>query len=780
MPVDFTYPKNARYRNYLTKIVFFWTVLFAPFWIHAQLLSPNQPEQDACDAIELCGNTFTSTYSYQGVGARLDLPNSPCGSGEANSVWLKVTIKTAGKLAFLIKPIEIHDDYDFAVIKSDGDCSQLAYSQVVRCNFNNNMEGSNVNGIVGLSTDSDEPYVQSGASQHSFSQAIDANAGDVYYVMINNFGYASSGGPSAGFTIDFSTSTATFANTTIPLLDKLVAACDYSQSATIHLSNYALCGSVAADGSDFTLMSADKTQTFPILSASGVNCSGAAGYARDITVQFSNHLQNGDYILQVKKGSDGNSISGLCGGETPENTNPITFSVKMDSLKLVSIDSPACQQMRLVFDKTIQCSAIKKDGAQFYITGPANVKVVAAQASASCTDNYTTGILLLLDRPMDVDGPYTLHTVEDESLYGSCDSKLYKDVNYTFHVQSFNSLLKTLADTTVCALGDSIQLVTQNYSLPPVGGFQYKWTLDDNSIPNSNQSSPWVKIADNENHFQIETVDARGCVLRDTTSVRVETFTGSLSPTSASICQNDSLQLAASDNAIAYQWFQNPTLTTRATATFSATDIINPLYKPDAIGTFDYYLLMRSSKQCLDTLVAHIEVKPLPDLQLAFRDTTINYGTDIQLLTSGNSIQYQWTPTISLYNSVVANPLAHPLVNTTYLVYSIGANGCHISDSLHVNIFFQDYAYFPTAFTPNQDGKNDLFRARFFGKIQHFVLNIYNRWGQKMYSSNDPESGWDGRVNNDVAPPGTYIWECTYQPDGHQLYDKKGTVVLIR
>lgn len=770
--------KSIDQKNSFILYLSFLILLLVPYWAQAQLLAPNQPEQDACEAIQLCGKTFTSTYSYQGVGIKLDLRNTPCGSGEANSVWLKVTIATAGKLMFAIRPIDILDDYDFAVVQNNGDCANLTFQQVVRCNFNNNLKNSNINGVVGLSDTSHTPFVQSGTTGYSFAQSIDAAPGDVYYIMVNNFGYDDR--PSSGFTIDFSTSTATFANTTIPLLNNLVTSCDNSQSATIHLSNYALCGSIATDGSDFVLMSADRSKTFPILLASGVNCSSTTGYARDVFIQFQSRLPNGDYIIQAKKGTDGNSILGLCGGETLDDAPPVSFSILFDSLKLTSLDSPACQKMQLVFSQTLSCNSIRNDGSQFYITGPSATNIISAQPLLACQNETTSGILLTLDKPIYVDGQYILHSVEDTSLFGSCTSKLYNDINQPFNVHSFNGLVKTLGDTTVCGWNDSIQLISVNSSTPPSGGFQYKWTVNSNSTTNTNQLSPWVRILENKNHFQVETIDQKGCVLRDTVNIQIETFKGSLTPTNVVLCLNDSLQLKASDNAIAYQWFQDPTLRMLSVSTFSSTDIPNPIYRPDQVGTFDYYLLMRSRKQCLDTLTTHIQVKPLPVLELAFHDTTINYGMSVRLLTNGDGVKLSWSPTISLLNSMLANPIAHPLVNTTYTVYSYGANSCKVFDTVRVLIYFQDYAYFPSAFTPNNDGKNDMFRARFFGKIDKFQLNIFTRWGQKIYSSNNPDVGWDGKTNGSDAPSGTYVWECTYQPNGHNQYYKKGTVVLIR
>ncbi|PZP50040.1 MAG: hypothetical protein DI598_06475 [Pseudopedobacter saltans] len=767
--------KKILHNKFTNKMLCFLFFFFAFFSTKAQLLSPNQPEQDACNAIDLCGNTFTTPYSYQGRGNVYDLPATPCGLGEDNSVWLKVTIATSGKLVFLIKPIDVQDDYDFAVVKNNGDCSAISSSEVLRCNFNNNQRGSNVDGVVGLSLTSNLPYVQSGTTGSSFSQAIDAVAGDVYYVMVNNFGYGA--GPSLGFTIDFSGSTASFANTTIPLLQNLISSCDYTKSVDIHLSNYALCSSIASDASDFELTNTNGQQ-FPLISANGVNCTGTVGYARDIHVEFQNNLPNGDYILKAKKGSDGNSILGLCGGETPDNSQTIQFSIKTDTLKLVTIDSPACQIIRLLFDQTIACISIKRDGSQFFVTGPSPVSVTAAQPLSTCNSNATTGIQLTLNQPIEIDEQYVLHSVEDNSIYGTCNSILFKDVNRAFYVNSFNGLLNTFPDTTVCAIDDQIQITTTNNAPTPNGGFQYQWTENNQALP-INQLSPRVTIDNPANHYLVKTVDANGCVLRDTTNIKVETFIGSVTPSQASICLNDSLQLEASDNAVIYQWYSDALVKTLTNNTFSSNSISNPIYYPDSVGNFTYYALLTSSKQCQDTLSVNIEVKRLPDLVVAYNDTVINYGNNIQLLSDGASY-YKWTPTISLLNPTIPNPIAHPIITTTYKVIGTNDIGCSVVDTVRVNIFFEDYAYFPTGFTPNQDGRNDVFRAHFFGKINQFSLNIFNRWGQKIFSSNDPEQGWNGMIGNHPAAAGTYIWDCTYYPDGQKQYNKKGTVVLIR
>ncbi len=88
--------------------------------------------------------------------------------------------------------------------------------------------------------------------------------------------------------------------------------------------------------------------------------------------------------------------------------------------------------------------------------------------------------------------------------------------------------------------------------------------------------------------------------------------------------------------------------------------------------------------------------------------------------------------------------------------------------------------YFPSAFTPNNDGKNDLFKPTVYGLLEHYKLTIYNRWGQIILTSSDPFTGWDGKWNGRLMETNTFIWTCTYQLAGEAAKTEKGTVTIIR
>lgn len=68
--------------------------------------------------------------------------------------------------------------------------------------------------------------------------------------------------------------------------------------------------------------------------------------------------------------------------------------------------------------------------------------------------------------------------------------------------------------------------------------------------------------------------------------------------------------------------------------------------------------------------------------------------------------------------------------------------------------------YFPNAFTPNRDGKNDIYYPKAWGLLNKYHLLIYNRFGQKVFETNDLNLGWDGKVNGIEQDTGAFVWYC--------------------
>jgi gliding motility-associated-like protein len=88
----------------------------------------------------------------------------------------------------------------------------------------------------------------------------------------------------------------------------------------------------------------------------------------------------------------------------------------------------------------------------------------------------------------------------------------------------------------------------------------------------------------------------------------------------------------------------------------------------------------------------------------------------------------------------------------------------------------------PNAFSPNGDGRNDVFKTALYGScsLEQYQLMIYNRWGQVVYKTTDPEDGWNGLQFSSQAPPGAYVYLVNYKFRGYRNQTANGNLMLIR
>ena len=99
------------------------------------------------------------------------------------------------------------------------------------------------------------------------------------------------------------------------------------------------------------------------------------------------------------------------------------------------------------------------------------------------------------------------------------------------------------------------------------------------------------------------------------------------------------------------------------------------------------------------------------------------------------------------------------------------------------NLFYKTPYYIPNAFTPNSDGNNEVFRIYGLYKYKTYSMRIYNRWGEIIFVSNDPEIGWDGSYGDSrkMAPIGAYTYKLNYKLKNQEQPNViSGHVNLIR
>lgn len=174
-------------------------------------------------------------------------------------------------------------------------------------------------------------------------------------------------------------------------------------------------------------------------------------------------------------------------------------------------------------------------------------------------------------------------------------------------------------------------------------------------------------------------------------------------------------------------------------------------------------------------------VYPLPVIQFDPPSDSITAGQQAQLhaTLSGTTIQsYEWSPAGSLADPSSLTPLTVPLqVTTVFQLQATGMGGCQASKNIIVKVLGK--FNMPSAFTPNGDGKNDVFRIPPGTLFTLKTLAVYDRWGARVFSTTDTGQGWDGTYSGHPSPAGVYVYMLS-GTEGDKAISLKGTVLLIR
>ncbi len=174
----------------------------------------------------------------------------------------------------------------------------------------------------------------------------------------------------------------------------------------------------------------------------------------------------------------------------------------------------------------------------------------------------------------------------------------------------------------------------------------------------------------------------------------------------------------------------------------------------------------------------------IPTLSVIPDSAIIYYGQSVNITaTQASNYTYSWQPASFLNNSSIANPVSTPIQSIDYILTIADQYGCRNTDSVHILVIQYKCAepeiYIPNAFSPNDDGKNDLIYV-YGGQIKDLLFRIYDRWGEKVFETNKPRTGWDGTYKGTKVMPGVFVYyvEATCYDD--EKFFKKGNITIIR
>jgi gliding motility-associated-like protein len=177
------------------------------------------------------------------------------------------------------------------------------------------------------------------------------------------------------------------------------------------------------------------------------------------------------------------------------------------------------------------------------------------------------------------------------------------------------------------------------------------------------------------------------------------------------------------------------------------------------------YILNVFNNGCSDEDTVVVDVNKLPDIDASASDYLILEGTSAKLSATGAGVggMYDWEPPVGLDDPTISNPISSPIQATRYVVKGEDKNGC--SDTASVYIDVASSIIFSEGITPNGDGLNDTWMIQLIDEFPGSSVNIYNRWGQKVFESKNYVTQWDGTSNNKKLPVGTYYYLIDLGPN---------------
>ena len=353
-----------------------------------------------------------------------------------------------------------------------------------------------------------------------------------------------------------------------------------------------------------------------------------------------------------------------------------------------------------------------------------------------------------------IPGSYTL-TVTDGN---ACT----QSATYTI-TQPGNVVLTATPTPQSCASKSdgTVTVTTNNGGTPP---FSYAW---------SNQGTTATISNLNASTYYVTVTDANQCTYPDSAIVNILaplTFTDT---TVAPVCPPINtgsisvLNISGGTAPYSFSWNGQPGFSTLSN-----------------LAAGYYYLLVTDANGC--------SVPDSFNLQYQYNisvtagpGSTIQLGNHTEITCTSNpstGLSYNWTPGEGLDCSTCQTTGAQPVRTMFFYITVQDSNGCTANDSVLVTVIPNYDLFIPNAFTPNGDGNNDYFEV--FGNkaaIIYWQVEVFNRWGEKVFESNDINFGWDGTYKGKLQDPGVFIYEAKVTfLDDHTRNNYKGSLTLIR
>ncbi len=332
-----------------------------------------------------------------------------------------------------------------------------------------------------------------------------------------------------------------------------------------------------------------------------------------------------------------------------------------------------------------------------------------------------------------------------------------------------------------CLKGNSFNFSNTSQSIPTA---TFKWNFTANATPSTSiLKNPTGIVYNQAGKFFVKLVAKQlTCVDSITDSVRVlNRPTAKINNLPLSLCDPANVGFSNgsfSDLPLSYKWlFSNG----KTSSAFEPTQIFSPA------GIYGATLIATTASLCLDTSIASVQnitVNPSPTagFSVSPKETTI-FEPEINVTDMSGGNVTAWYYYLGDGSSSSYQSFIYPYTSTgVYTITQVVSNAynCRDSTQQEVTILPEFRFWIPNTFTPNNDGKNDVFMPIAIGVLKYH-FDIFDKWGQHIYSGNNYLEGWDGRFNGKPCEQDVYVWLIDFRNEVTERHEyHQGQVTLLK
>ncbi|MBL0330627.1 MAG: gliding motility-associated C-terminal domain-containing protein [Bacteroidetes bacterium] len=299
------------------------------------------------------------------------------------------------------------------------------------------------------------------------------------------------------------------------------------------------------------------------------------------------------------------------------------------------------------------------------------------------------------------------------------------------------------------------------------GAMAYRWTppvADSLNHPNMAIITPTATM--NYTVMGYNFSGTTGCVFTKEIEVEVVQTITATATKSVEVCKGQSVKLNAGGSNT-YVWGPSKGL--------SNAFIAQPYASPDV--TTVYTVQVSNGGNCGGTATVLVKVNPIPDVN-AGEDMTYNLDQPMYLNAKGTGT-LTWILGEGILCKDCPNSQIMPQNSGCYQIMAVDAGGCKAIDEVCIEVTKEHAIYVPNIFTPNYDGLNDVFLVYGTG-LTKVEMYIFDRWGEKLFYSNEQLKGWDGNIKDEEGKQDVYTYLINYTTFDNKKHTKTGHVTLLR